>query len=53
MKVINDNACSWIHDLKPRLNINILKNLKIDLNLRPHNLKEEIYYELTQEYEKL
>ena len=34
-------------------NINILKNLKIDLNLRPHNLKEEIYYELTQEYEKL
>ena len=25
MKVINDNACSWIHDLKPRLNINILK----------------------------
>jgi len=34
-------------------NINVLKNLKIDLNLRPHNLKEEIYYELTQEYEKL
>ena len=34
-------------------NVNVLKNLKIDLNLRPHNLKEEIYYELTQEYEKL
>ena len=34
-------------------NINVIKNLKIDLNLRPHNLKEEIYYELTQEYEKL
>ena len=32
---------------------NIIRNLKIDLNLRPHNLKEEIYYELTQEYEKL
>ena len=34
-------------------NVNVIKNLKIDLNLRPHNLKEEIYYELTQEYEKL
>ncbi len=34
-------------------NVNVLKNLRIDLNLRPHNLKEEIYYELTQEYEKL
>ena len=34
-------------------NVNVLKNLKIDLNLRPHNLKEEIYYELTKEYEKL
>ena len=27
--------------------------IKIDLNLRPHNLKQDIYYELTQEYEKL
>ena len=34
-------------------NVNVIRNLKIDLNLRPHNLKEEIYYELTQEYEKL
>ena len=34
-------------------NVSVIKNLKIDLNLRPHNLKEEIYYELTQEYEKL
>ena len=34
-------------------NTNVIKNLRIDLNLRPHNLKEEIYYELTQEYEKL
>ena len=34
-------------------NANVIKNLRIDLNLRPHNLKEEIYYELTQEYEKL
>ena len=34
-------------------NTNILKNLKIDLNLRPHNLNHEIYYELTKEYEKL
>ncbi len=34
-------------------NIHILKNLQIDLNLRPHNLEKEIYYELTREYEKL
>ena len=34
-------------------NTNILKNLKIDLNLRPHNLNHHIYYELTKEYEKL
>ena len=34
-------------------NVNVIRNLRIDLNLRPHNLKEEIYYELTQEYEKL
>ena len=34
-------------------NVNVIKNLGIDLNLRPHNLKEEIYYKLTQEYEKL
>ena len=25
MRVINDNECSWINDLNPRLNINILK----------------------------
>ncbi len=34
-------------------NVNVIKNLRIDLNLRPHNLKQDIYYELTQEYEKL
>ncbi len=34
-------------------NIHILKNLQIDLNLRPHNLEKEVYYELTKEYEKL
>ena len=34
-------------------NTSIINKLKIDLNLRPHNLKKEIYYELTKEYEKL
>ncbi len=34
-------------------NTNILDNLKIDLNLRPHNLNHEVYYKLTKEYEKL
>ena len=34
-------------------NFDILKKLKIDLNLRPHNLSHEMYYELTKEYEKL
>ena len=34
-------------------NEEVLKNLKIDLNLRPHNLNDEIYYKLTKEYEKL
>ncbi len=34
-------------------NTKILNKTKIDLNLRPHNLKQDIYYELTQEYEKL
>ena len=34
-------------------NAKILNKIKIDLNLRPHNLKQDIYYELTQEYEKL
>ena len=33
--------------------VNILTKLKIDLNLRPHNLKPEVYYELTKEYENL
>ena len=33
--------------------IDILNKLKIDLNLRPHNLKKEIYYQLVEEYEKL
>ena len=34
-------------------NVDILNNLNIDLNLRPHNLSEDIYYKLTKEYEKL
>ena len=34
-------------------NTNILNNLKINLNLRPHNLNHEDYYELTKEYERL
>ena len=34
-------------------NFEILNSLKIDLDLRPHNLKHEIYYKLTQEFEKL
>ena len=34
-------------------NDNVLNNLSIDLNLRPHNLNRETYYKLTQEYEKL
>ena len=25
MQIINDNSCSWINDLKPRLNIKILE----------------------------
>ena len=34
-------------------NVNVLNKLNIDLNLRPHNLCEDIYYKLTEEYEKL
>ena len=34
-------------------NTSIIDRLKIDLNLRPHNLDKDIYYELTKEYEKL
>ena len=34
-------------------NTEVLNSLKIDLNLRPHNLSQEIYYKLTKEYEKL
>ena len=33
-------------------NTSIINKLNIDLNLRPHNLKKETYYELTKEYEK-
>ncbi len=33
--------------------IDILKNLNIDLNLRPQNLDFETYYELTKKYEDL
>ena len=34
-------------------NIEVSNNLKIDLDLRPHNLSQETYYKLTKEYEKL
>ena len=34
-------------------NVNILNNLNINLNLRPHNISQDIYYKLTEEYEKL
>ena len=34
-------------------NVNILNKLNIDLNLRPHNLSQDVYYKLTEAYEKL
>ena len=34
-------------------NIQLVKNLNIDLNLRPQNIKSETYFRLAQEYEKL
>ena len=34
-------------------NNEILKKLKINLNLRPQNLSKEIYFEITKEYENL
>ena len=34
-------------------NVKILNNLNINLNLRPHNISPDIYYKLTEEYEKL
>ena len=34
-------------------NIDIIKKLNIDLNLRPQNLDFETYYKLTKEYENL
>ena len=34
-------------------NIDIIKKLNIDLNLRPQNLNFETYYKLTKEYENL
>ena len=34
-------------------NMDISEKLKIDLNLRPQNLNFDIYYKLTEEYEKL
>ena len=33
--------------------VDVLNKLNIDLNLRPHNLSQDIYYKLTEEYEKL
>ena len=33
MQIVNDNGCSWIKDLNPRLNIEVLeKNIKGKLN---------------------
>ena len=29
MQIINDNGCSWINDLNPRLSINILKKNEV------------------------
>ena len=34
-------------------NIDIIKKLNIDLNLRPQNLDLNTYYKLVEEYEKL
>ena len=34
-------------------NVDILKKLKIDLNLRPQNLDFQTYYKLAIEYENL
>ena len=34
-------------------NLEIIKKLKINLNLRPQNLNSDTYYKLTREYEKL
>ena len=34
-------------------NLEIAKKIKINLNLRPQNLSQDIYYELTKEFEKL
>ena len=31
----------------------VAENLNLDLNLRPQNLDQNIYYKLTEEYEKL
>ena len=34
-------------------NLKVLEKLKINLSLRPQNLSHDIYYKLTEEYEKL
>ena len=34
-------------------NEELLRKLQISLNLRPHNLNFETYYDLTTEFEKL
>ena len=34
-------------------NVNVQNKLNLDLDLRPHNLSQDIYYKLTDEYEKL
>ena len=35
------------------VNENFLKNQNIDLSLRPENLSENIYYKITEHYEKM
>ena len=34
-------------------NLKVLEKLKINFNLRPQNLSHDVYYKLTEEYEKL
>ena len=34
-------------------NLSVQNKLKINLDLRPHNLNQNIYYEITREYEEL
>jgi len=40
MQIVNDNGCSWINDLNPRINIKILDKLKQDPKLKKDYTKE-------------